>query len=154
MDNVEVLKKSTVWKLIAKLSIPAVIITLVMVVYNMADIFFIGQTGNKLMVAAISLCAPVFVIIQAIGTLIGGGGCTAISLALGKNDEDKIKPITSFCCYSSLIAGLLFAIVTCAFVALIDAAKMLKDTQHTAIQKTAGIEHKGHPSQQLDGFFV
>ena len=52
-----------VWKLIAKLSIPTVIITLVMAVYNMADVFFIGQTGNADMVNAISVCMPVFTIV-------------------------------------------------------------------------------------------
>ena len=48
----------SIWKLIAKMGIPAVISMLVVVIYNMADTFFVGQTHNDMMVAAVSLAAP------------------------------------------------------------------------------------------------
>ncbi len=99
-----------VWQLIPRLTIPTVIITLVMVIYNMADIFFIGQTGSSQMVNAVALCMPIFTIVQAFGTLIGGGGSTAISISLGKNDVDSARRISVFCCWFGLLLGIVIAI--------------------------------------------
>ncbi len=107
----QMMKELPVWKLIPKLTVPTVIITLVMVIYNMADIFFIGQTGNSNMVNAIALCMPIFTVIQAIGTLIGGGGSTAISIALGKQDHDAPKTISSFCCWFGILLGIVTALL-------------------------------------------
>ena len=41
--------------LILKLSLPAVVIIMVMIVYNMADTFFIGRTGDPNKVATVSI---------------------------------------------------------------------------------------------------
>lgn len=42
-DGQNLLKKGNTWKVITSLAIPSVIITLVMALYNMADIFFIER---------------------------------------------------------------------------------------------------------------
>ena len=99
-----------VWKTIAKLSVPTVIITLVMAIYNMADVFFIGKTNNADMVNAISVCMPVFTIVQAFGTLVGAGGCTAISIALGKGETDRTKSISAFCFWFCMLLGVVLAV--------------------------------------------
>jgi len=111
MDKQQKLAEGKVWSVIASLAIPTVIITLVMVIYNMADVFFIGKTGDVNMINAISVCMPIFPIIQAFGTLIGAGGCTAISVALGQKDLEKSKKISSFCFYFCVVVGILMALV-------------------------------------------
>ncbi|MCR5452834.1 MAG: MATE family efflux transporter [Lachnospiraceae bacterium] len=115
MDRQKKLENDNVWSLIASLAIPTVIITLVMVVYSMADVFFIGKTGDVRMINAISVCMPIFPIIQAFGTLIGAGGCTAISVALGKKDIKATKHISSFCFYFCVVVGILMAILINVF---------------------------------------
>ncbi len=115
MDRQQKLENGKVWSVIASLAIPTVIITLVMVVYNMADVFFIGKTGDVKMINAISVCMPMFPIIQAFGTLIGAGGCTAISVALGKGDYKNSKRISSFCFYFCIVVGLLMTILLNVF---------------------------------------
>ncbi len=109
--NEELLGNASFGRLVLNLCIPSVVIMLVMVIYNMADTFFIGQTGDPNKIAAISLCAPLFTVLSGLGTLFGSGGCTCISIAFGKKEYEKIKHYTSFCCYASLVLGLLFAIV-------------------------------------------
>ncbi|MCM1026287.1 MAG: MATE family efflux transporter [Roseburia sp.] len=109
--NQEMLENASYGKLLLNLSLPAVVIMLVMILYNMADTFFIGQTGDPGKIAAISLCSPVFSILSGLGTLLGSGGCTAISLALGKKDLNKVKQYSSFCCYTALAIGLVFLVV-------------------------------------------
>lgn len=40
--------------------VPAVISQLIVLIYNMADTFYVGQTNNPYMVAAAALILPVF----------------------------------------------------------------------------------------------
>lgn len=108
--NQEILENASYPKLLINLCVPTVVIMLVMVVYNMADTFFIGQTGDTAKIAAVSLCAPLFSILSGLGTLLGSGGCTTISLALGKKDFEKIKRYSSFCCYGALALGFVFLV--------------------------------------------
>ena len=84
---------------------------LVVVIYNMADTFFIGQTGDPMQVAAVSLATPVFMIFMALGNLFGIGGSSAISRALGEKKPERARQISSFCCYASLGTGILMAAV-------------------------------------------
>ena len=94
--NEEMLRSGNYWTLARKLCVPAILIMLVMVLYHMADVFFIGQTGDPNKVAAVSLASPMFSILSGLGVLLGNGGCTAISLALGKGEYDRIKKISAF----------------------------------------------------------
>lgn len=109
--NQEMLEKGSYGKIVLNLCVPTIVIMLVMVVYNMADTFFIGQTGNHYLITAVSLCAPIFSILSGLGTLLGSGGCTAISLALGRKEPEQVKAYSSFCCYGALFIGALFLVV-------------------------------------------
>ncbi len=99
----------------AKMCIPASVTILIMIVYNIADMYFIGQIGDPMQVAAISLTMPINSILSAIGTLIGGGACTAIAIYLGRKDFDIVKKMTSFCLYISIFIGLFFTFVIFIF---------------------------------------
>ena len=59
--------------------IPSIISMLMVLVYNLADTFFIGQTKDPLMVAAVSIATPAFIIFMAVGMLFGIGGTSMIS---------------------------------------------------------------------------
>ena len=96
-------------KAVATMAIPTMISMLVVVIYNMADTFFIGQTGDPMQVAAVSLATPVFMVFMALGNLFGIGGSSAISRALGEKKSERAKQISSFCCYASLGLGIIMA---------------------------------------------
>lgn len=102
-------------ELLVKLSLPAVMVILIMIIYNMADTFFIGQTNDPNKISAISICMPVFAVLSGLGTLFGIGGGTAISIALGEKNYDKIKHISTFSCFGALLVGIAFTIVTLLF---------------------------------------
>ena len=125
-SNEEAMGLLPAWKLIRKLAIPTVIITLVMALYNMADIFFIGKTGNADMVNAISVCMPAFTVIQAFGTLIGAGGCTAVSIALGRGEKQKSRNLSSFCFWFCLtlsaVLGILLFVLSDQVVTMLGAS--------------------------------
>ena len=106
--NEEMLRSGPFRTLVARLCIPAILIMLVMVLYHMADVFFIGQTGDANKVAAVTLASPMFSILSGLGVLLGNGGCTAISLALGKGDYGKIKKISAFSVWGAVAVGFVF----------------------------------------------
>ncbi len=111
----EILKNGSFGKLLANLSLPAVVVILIMIVYNVADTYFIGQTGDPNKIAAISLSMPIFTILSGIGTLFGNGGTTSISIALGEGDNEKIKKITTFCFIGCLAVGIVFFLAVFLF---------------------------------------
>ena len=114
--NEEMLRSGNYWLLARKLCIPAILIMLVMVLYHMADVFFIGQTGDPNKVAAVSLASPMFSILSGLGVLLGNGGCTAISLALGKGEYNRIKKISAFAVWGAILIGVVFAAAVLLFM--------------------------------------
>lgn len=114
-NNQTVLEKGSYRQLLKTLCLPTVIIMLVLVFYNMADTFFIGHTGDPNKIAAVSLCAPVFSILSAFGTLFGNGGCTLISISLGENMRERIKAVSGFCFLGVLIISSIFIMVVLIF---------------------------------------
>ena len=115
MNEVEKFGNGSIWSLIVKMGVPAIISMIVVVIYNMADTFFIGQTHNDMMVATVSLAAPIFTLMITIGTLVGSGGCSVISSALGRGEKERARRISSFCTYAAVIIGLLFMVVLLIF---------------------------------------
>ena len=70
-------------------ALPVVFSMVVSLVYNMVDTFFIAQTGNTDLVAGVSLSAPVFTLMIALGDIFGLGGSSVISRLFGqKLDKD------------------------------------------------------------------
>ena len=56
------------------MAVPAIIGQLIVLIYNMADTFFLGRTNNPFMVAGASLILPVFNISLSLASLTGVGG--------------------------------------------------------------------------------
>ena len=113
-DN-KLLAEGSFGQLLLRLSLPTVVVMLVMVVYNMADTYFIGQTGDPNKVAALGLCGPVFSILSGLGTLFGNGGGITVSLALGRKDEEEIRRICAFCAVASVALGLVLMTLVLLF---------------------------------------
>lgn len=113
--NERVMETGSYLQLVLRLALPAMIVIIVMVLYNLADTFFIGQMGNPEKIAAISVCMPVFTVLSGIGTLFGIGGGTAVSIALGEKNRQQIGEITAFCCMGTLLVGTVYGFLTGLF---------------------------------------
>ncbi len=98
-------QQQSVWKAIFSTAIPALLTIVIMIFYNMADMFFIGQLGDTAKVASVSVVSPVFNIIMALATMIGVGGSAIIAGAFGAVDQEKAKNISSLCFYSAVVLG-------------------------------------------------
>lgn len=108
--NQDVFEKYPVPKAVFTMALPTVLSMLVTVFYNMADTFFVGQTGDANQVAAVSLTTPVFLLAMAMGNIFGIGGSSYISRLLGEGHEEKAKKVSSFCCYGCIVFGILMMI--------------------------------------------
>ena len=99
----------------AKLSVPMVFSSLVMVLYNMADTYFVGMLNNSVENAAVSLSAPVLLAFNAINNLFGVGTSSMMSRALGRKDYDTVSRSSAFGFYCSLVCGILFGLFCALF---------------------------------------
>ena len=89
---------------------PAVISQLIVLIYNMADTFFVGQTNNPYMVAATSLILPVFNISLCLAGLAGSGGGTLISRLLGRSEEEEARRVSVFSLWLGIAIAAVFAL--------------------------------------------
>jgi len=115
MDNMNALGSESVPRAVASMAIPSVISSLVTVVYNMADTFFVGQTGDALQVAAVSLTNPIFILFMAFANMLGMGGSAMASIAMGGGNNDRVKRISSFVTWGSVAIGIVLAFVLIVF---------------------------------------
>lgn len=114
MENGAAFQKSA-WKSIFSLCVPALISILVMMLYNMADMYFVGWLGDYAQVASVSLAGPVFSVLMGISTMIGNGGCTKIAQALGRKDLEQVRKDSALCVWASLVSGAVFAAACVVF---------------------------------------
>lgn len=115
-QNEALFRDAPVKKAVFQMAIPTVISSLVLVIYNMADTFFVGQTNDAYQVAAVSLTNPVFVMYMAVANLLGIGGSALISILLGQQQKERAKSASSFCCYASLAFGILMGAIILLFM--------------------------------------
>lgn len=114
--SMEVFEKMPVHKAVWKNALPAMAAMLMVLVYNLADTFFIGQTHDALQVAAVSLATPVFLMFMAVGTAFGIGGTSVISRALGEGRREYARKVCSFCMWSCIIVGIVMAALFLIFM--------------------------------------
>jgi len=90
-------------KTLIKLTIPMILGTLGMVIFNLADTFFVGQLGTN-QLAALSFTFPVVLVVSSIAMGLGIGASAVISRAIGEGNYDKVKRLTT----DSLTLSLIF----------------------------------------------
>ena len=114
-DNTRIFEDYKVPKAVAAMAVPSMLGMLINIVYNLADTFFVGQTGDSNQVAAVSVSMPLFLLFMAIGNLFGVGGCAFISRSLGEGRKDRVKTISSFCIYTAIILGIIAGVLFLIF---------------------------------------
>ena len=108
-DTTRVFSDYPIPKAVATLAVPSMLGMLINIVYNLADTFFVGQTGDANQVAAVSVSMPLFLFFLALGNLFGVGGCAFISRSLGEGKKDKVKTISSFSIYTGIMCSIVVA---------------------------------------------
>ena len=112
----ELFEKAPVSQAVLKSALPAMAAMLMVLIYNLADTFFVGQTHDAYQVAAVSLAMPVFLMFMAVGTVFGMGGTSVISRALGQGRTDYAKKVCSFCMWGCVVVGVIMAALFLIFM--------------------------------------
>ena len=102
-------------KAVMELSVPMVVTSLVMVVYNLADTFFVGMLNDPVQNAAVTLAYPVMLAFNAVNNLFGIGTSSMMSRALGRGDHEMVRSSSAFGFYGAVFSGLLFALLCTVF---------------------------------------
>lgn len=111
----ELFEQMPIPKAVATLAIPTILSSLVMVLYNMADTYFVGMLDNPVQNAAVALAAPVLLAFNAVNNLFGVGTSSMMSRALGRKEYDTVRRSSAFGFYCALLFSCLFSLLCMIF---------------------------------------
>ena len=101
---------------LVRLALPTVAGQIILVLYNMADTFFIGLHGSDAMLTAVTVSMPAFLFLSALANLFGVGGASVIAQAAGKGDRPSARAASSFAVIGGLLSALAYALITYLFL--------------------------------------
>ena len=114
MEN-EIFEKAPVPKAFFTMALSVVFSMVISLVYNMVDTYFIARTGNTNLVAGVSLGAPIFTLMIALGDIFGLGGSSVISRLFGEKKDADGKRLSVFCFYGAILCGIVIAALMLLF---------------------------------------
>jgi len=114
-DAKEIFASAPVHKAVWAMALPSIITQLINIIYNFADTWYVGRTGNAAMVAALGVCFPIFILMAALANLFGVGGSAVISRSLGAGKTERARHVFAFSLYGGLLAAVLYMMVMILF---------------------------------------
>ena len=106
----EVFEEMPIRRAVLTLAVPTIISQLIILVYNLADTWYIGQTGDPFQVAAVTVSYPVFMLLSAFANLFGIGGGSLISRLLGRKESETAGRVGTFALWASGSIILLYSL--------------------------------------------
>lgn len=111
----ELFESSPIPRAVMALAVPTVISSLVMIIYNIVDTYFVGMLNDSVQNSAVTLAAPLLLAFNAVNNLFGVGASSMMSRGLGRKDYDTVYKSSAFGFYCALISGILFSAAYTAF---------------------------------------
>lgn len=117
MDVSAQLATASIWKLIIKLSVPAILAQIVNLLYNVVDRIYIGHMEGvgTAALTGVGLCNPIIVLISAFTMLVAQGGAPRAAIEMGKGDIKKAEKILGNCFSLIIVFAVLFTAVFSIF---------------------------------------
>lgn len=111
------LATAPIWRMLLKYSLPAVVGTVVMALYNIIDSIVIGHAiDDPNVVAGIAVTFPVMNLGTALGMLIGAGAATRVSIVMGQRDHRRAEIILGNSVQLSIFIGLAYTTLFAIFL--------------------------------------
>ena len=111
-----VFEEKNISKAIMRVGLPAMLGQLTTLIYNIADTFFVSLTKEPATIAAVTLCAPILLIIMSIACIFGMGGSSVIARLLGEDRKKESGTTMNFCVYAMAAAGILTLVLGLIFL--------------------------------------
>src|SRR5512137_2671316 len=89
LSRVERLGTERIWKLLLEMSSQTTFSLLVYAIYSLTDTYFLSVGINSLAAAGASIISPVLIALGGVTTIVGAGGASVVSRALGEQNVEK-----------------------------------------------------------------
>ena len=106
----ELFENKPVFKAITELALPSIVGQIILVIYNMADTFFVSLAKGEGLITAVGVCMPAFMFLSAISNLFGVGGASVMSRAMGQKKMEKARLASAFAFWGCLAVTLLYSL--------------------------------------------
>ena len=116
-------------KALAIMALPTIASQLIILLYNLADTWFIGRTNNPYMIGASSLALTIYLAAAALANVFGVGGGTLMVRLIGEKKADDAKKVASYTVLASVIGALAFSLLV--FVFMDPLLRLLGAGEHT-----------------------
>ena len=113
--NKEVFETMPVPKAVSAFVVPAMLSTLITIIYSLADTVFVGLTGDPNQIAAMSVAFPVYQFLNAFGNLFGLGTNSVMSRALGEQRYERVSRTSA----TGFWSGVIFMAVVCVVLSVL-----------------------------------
>ncbi len=111
-----VYEEKKISKAIMRVGLPSMLGQLTTLIYNIADTFFVSLTKEPATIAAVTLCAPILLIIMSIACIFGMGGSSVIARLLGEQKREESGAAMNFCVYAMAFSGIATLVLGLAFL--------------------------------------
>ena len=93
------------------MALPTIASQVIILIYNLADTWYIGRTNNPYMIAASSLALTIYLAIVALANVFGVGGGSLMVRLQGEQKPEDARRVASYSVCMSAIAALVFSVV-------------------------------------------
>ena len=114
-DRTELFENMPVSSAVRQLIIPTIISSLITIVYNLADTYFVGMLNDPIQTAAVTLVAPLMLAFNAVNNLFGAGTSSMMSRALGRREYDTVRRCAAIGFYFTVFCSALFSLSSILF---------------------------------------
>lgn len=115
VDKKELFEQMPVFKAIFTLTIPTVLGSIISIIYNLSDTYFVGMLNEPVQNAAVTLASPAMVLFFAVTNLFGIGSSTLMSRKLGEKKFDDVKKASATGIYLGFFCSILISLITLIF---------------------------------------
>lgn len=102
-----VFEEKNISKAVLRMGLPAMLGQLTTLIYNIADTFFVSLTKEPAMIAAVTLCTPILLVIMSVASIFGMGGNSVIARLLGEDKNKEVQSTLNFCLYAMALSGMI-----------------------------------------------
>lgn len=114
-DKTELFERTPIPKAVRMMVVPTIISSLITILYNLADTYFVGILNDPIQNAAVTLVAPLMLAFNAVNNLFGVGTSSMMSRAMGRHDYQTVKKCSSIGFYFTICAAALFSLFSIVF---------------------------------------
>ena len=101
---------------LAVMAVPTIASQLIVLVYNLADTWYIGRTNNPYMIGASSLVLTLYLAAVALANVFGVGGGSLMARLMGEKKTDEARRVAAYSVAVAAIAALAFSLLVLIFM--------------------------------------